>query len=118
MYLFIDTNQSRFAFFQHGETFDQLQWNTVSQNQSLSREIQAKMTSFKGILVLQGKGAFSQTREGVVFANIYHQVKQVPLLSLSEDELEGKELTMLVEDLENDPKGVLLPHYFAEPNIS
>ena len=118
MYLFIDTNESRFAFFQEKESFAQLQWNNVEQEQSLSREIKAKHTHFKGILVLQGKGGFSQTREGIVFANIFNQTKQIPILAISEEDTESKSLDQLVVQLKEEGNKPLMPHYFAEANIS
>ncbi len=118
MYLFIDTNESRFAFFQEKETFEHLQWNAVEQEQSLSREIKAKSTHFKGIIVLQGKGGFSQTREGIVFANIFNQTKQIPIMAISADDLESQSLDELVVQLKATGNKPLMPHYFAEANIS
>jgi len=118
MYLFIDTNESRFAFFQEKEAFDHLQWNNVVQEQSLAREIQKKHTEIEAIIVLQGKGGFSQTREGIVFANIFNQTKQTPILAVTDQGLESRSLDQILIDLKETGNKPLMPHYFAEANIS
>ena len=118
MYLLIDTNESRFSLFEPKDSLTDLPWVNVQRDKSLTREIRGQKKHFKGSVVLQGKGVFSQTREGVVFANIFRQAKQVPILSVTEEELSSKNAESLEGELLGSTQQVLLPHYFAEPNIT
>ncbi len=114
MYLLFDANQGRFARFNDSDT--DLQWAVVEQEASLASLIAPDIDSVKGVVVWQGKGSFSQSREAVVVANMLALTKGVKLLSMQADELPP--LKALINELEASDKTALEPVYYAEPNIN
>lgn len=115
MHLLLDTNESRFTFISHEGALDQTQWNQVHLDDSLVRTIEKSYSGeIESIFLIQGKGGFAQTREGVVFANLYALLKGVELRELTAEDLSQP----VNKWLSKKPVHSLSPNYFAEPNIS
>lgn len=113
MYLVLDTNESRFALVP--QSGGDLEWREVGFDESLPRELQSAYTgNYDGIFLVQGRGGFSQTREGVVTANLLGMLQQIPLRELQEEEL-----ALSVDAwLSKDPQPSFKAEYYTEPNIS
>ena len=113
MYLIIDTNESRFAVAaKDAVAYD---WRSVEQSQSLPQEVKDAYTGEPlGIFLLQGKGGFSQTREGIVFANLYSALKGVELREIEEEDLKHPLSTWLLKPVVHS----ISAEYYMEPNIT
>ena len=115
MYLIIDTNESRFALAGKEALPESFEWYLVKTDQSLPRMVQQAYTGEpQGIFLLQGKGGFSQTREGIVFANLYSALKGVELREIEEGDLTHPLSTWLLKPVVHSLKA----EYYTEPNIS
>ena len=73
------------------------------------------LQNLKGIIVIQGQGSFSDTRAGVLMANIISEQKGIPAISVSNIDEACKKLT----SFENSkaPRRIEA-QYYAEPNIT
>lgn len=117
-YLFIDTSARRLALYKEGK----IAWNNLSADrQRYSEKIKEmlntaslKANELNGVVVMQGKGSFSDTRAGVVVANMLLEFAGVPVAAIPTSSEEGV-WSEAIRKLSEKP---LEPDYYAEPNIT
>lgn len=120
MYIIINTNESKFYLAKtlksankHAIDFDK----DITLSQQISVYLNKQKTTIElltGILVIQGKGGFSDTRHGAVFANIMAYARSIPVASISEEHLKGADLSKLFK---SQTSQYIKPEYSGPPNI-
>jgi len=122
MILIIDTNTKRFALTTEGED---LSWFYVIQDEpenqkdwiavlkSLLFEKKTSLSRLKKVVVIQGKGGFSDTRSGVVIANTLAFAKETAIVSVSQEEFDNGEWVK-----KSASNNQIAPEYYAPANIS
>lgn len=113
MILILDTNNSQFALIQSEK--DEPKWTKVENEEYLVKEVEKHLggREIQGIIVIQGEGSFSHTREGVVFANMLALAKGTKILAVSAEDF--ADLSECFKKLEESKP--LEPGYSSEPNI-
>ncbi len=113
MILLLDTNNSQFALIQSEK--DELKWDKVANEEFLVKEVEKHLAGkeIEGVIVIQGEGSFSHTREGVVFANMMALAKGTSILSVSAEAF--GDLGDCVKRLSESE--AVKADYFAEANV-
>ena len=124
MWLFIESIQS--DFFQLGligSRRTKLSKITRRSNHllaTLSRIISRRdLQRIEGICVVEGPGAFTPVRTGVLIANILARIYKKPLVGITVDQ--ALDLSKLVSSLMDNnycPTEYVAPKYSSEPNIT
>lgn len=114
----------QFALCAAAEDCKKLEWQEIiDDNDTLNelipiylRKKRLEPSDLTGIVVIQGKGGFSDTRSAVIFANMLGYTQNLPVLAVSDaykDDLEG-----IVASLSNRFVKQIMPKYSGNPNIS
>lgn len=114
MHLVINTNESE--FYVPGakpEKFDKM-GNLPGQIAEYLKKKGIELASLKGVAVIQGKGSFSDTRHGAVFANILAYASGIPVLGLTQEEFKTADIEELFKARK---EAFIIPEYAGEPNI-
>lgn len=120
-YLFINTSGRTVAIYAPEEP-SPIDWKTLNtDHQRYSEKVRELLVAhglqaadIRGVVVMQGKGSFSDTRAGVLVANLMLENLDVPAVSIKAGE--GDESwPAAIARLAKTP---LQPDYYAEPNIT
>lgn len=119
MYLFLNTSAKNVALYSgKGE----IEWHSVEpREQRYSEKLKQlliahglRTTDLKGVVVMQGQGAFSDTRAGVAISNLLLELASVPVVSI--ETVSGTD--PWIKALQKLGTAPLQPSYYAEPNIT
>lgn len=111
MYLLINMskkNEIQLSLFNHEEKKDFLLEGAnkdllLAIDQFLGKEVMKK-EDIKGIMVVVGAGGFTSTRLAVTVANTFGYVLQIPLMTITEEQIE--DVQSFISELEGRPGGL------------
>ncbi len=87
----------------------------------IARLLEARLARVEGVLVASGPGTFSSIRTGVLYANLFSRLKQVPLLNVAEEEASPANYPKIIEAYRSgmrESSSYIAPLYDREPNIT
>lgn len=124
MFLLINTSERdkiHLALFDEDKKFEKV---FEGQNRELLASIDVflkqkniEKKNLKGIMVVVGSGSFTSTRIAAVVANSFGYVLQIPLLSITKDEI--KDIQGLILKLRKQKPGIFISaQYSGKPNIT
>lgn len=126
MYLLINTNNNQIALASGTEQQGGFKWKDIAKEASFALQIKEalkaedlQLDDIQGIVIMQGEGSYSDTRTGIVFANMLKLLKSVPVVAIKEDELsKTMPLGEAIEQLLHEEDKYLHAQYSSEPNIT
>ena len=64
----------------------------------IARLLERRASQVEGVLVASGPGTFSSIRTGVLYANLFSRLKQVPLIEVLEEEAPPANYPKLIQE--------------------
>lgn len=126
MYLLINTNNNQIALCSDAQHDGSPAWKDIEKEASFVFQVKALLeaenlesSDIKGAVIIQGRGSYSDTRTGIVFANIFKLLKNIPIVALQEDRIsQTMPLNQVLAQLLEGEKGYVKAEYASEPNIT
>ncbi len=87
----------------------------------IARLLERRASQVEGVLVASGPGTFSSIRTGVLYANLFSRLKQVPLIEVLEEEASPANYPKLIQEYRlgtRQAASYIAPIYDREPNIT
>ena len=123
MILVINTNVGKLAVVNEANIKSGITWISLNKENSFVSQVNVclsqknlSLDQIKSIIVIQGEGTFSDTRTGIVFANIMRLAYGVAVTAVKEAQLNAK-INEYLKELPSDLP-YLTAEYSQEPNIS
>lgn len=123
MYVAIDTSERDHIFFLLFDEKSKKEKKVEAKNRDILKELDLFLTEeglnkkdVQGFAVVVGEGSFTSTRLAVTVANTFAFTGEIPVATISKDELE--DVAGLTKTIQSRPKGEYISaSYSAEPHI-